>query len=77
MGGRADWFKGYSQTALNYVIRYRDSILSWVREEEKNRLWELLGEVNFQTWQEKHGKKGESPRRRSPFALKFDLSINA
>ena len=45
MGGRADWFKGYSQTALNYVIRYRDSILSWVREEEKNRLWELLGEV--------------------------------
>lgn len=35
MGGRADWFKGYSQTALNYVIRYRDSILSWVREEEK------------------------------------------
>ena len=63
MGGRADWFKGYSQTALNYVIRYRDSILSWVREQEKNRLWELLCEVNFQTWQEKHGKKGESPRR--------------
>ena len=29
MGGRADWFKGYSQTALNYVKQYRDSILSW------------------------------------------------
>lgn len=29
MGGRVDWFKGYSQTALNYVKQYRDSILSW------------------------------------------------
>ena len=55
MGGRADWFKGYSQTALNYVKQYRDSILSWVRDEEKKRLDELLAEVNFPAWQQVHG----------------------
>lgn len=63
MGGRADWFKGYSQTALNYVKQYRDSILSWVRDEEKKRLDELLAEVNFPAWQQKHGKRRETPRK--------------
>ena len=63
MGGRADWFKGYSQTALNYVKQYRDSILSWVRDEEKKRLDELLAEVNFPAWRQKHGKRRETPRK--------------
>ena len=62
-GGRVDWFKGYSQTALNYVKQYRDSILSWVRDEEKKRLDELLDEVNFPAWQQKHGKRRETPRK--------------
>ena len=63
MGGRVDWFKGYSQTVLNYVKQYRNSILSWVRDEEKKRLDELLDEVNFPAWQQKHEKRRETPRK--------------
>lgn len=47
---RAEWFKGYSQTALTYLETYKNNIIKGIREEEKKRLNDLLREAGYEKW---------------------------
>lgn len=60
MSDHVDWFKGYSQTTLNYLIEYRKVILQSVRMEQEERLRHLLEEIGFFSWLSKHPKHSES-----------------
>ncbi len=54
MSDRADWFKGYSRTTLNYLTRLREYILGELREDAKVRLDELLRETEYERWRRQH-----------------------
>jgi hypothetical protein len=50
MAERTDWFKGYSKTALNYLLTFKKSIMNGIREEAGERLQTLLAETNYEKW---------------------------
>lgn len=50
-------FKGYSKTALNYFVKYRNEILRYVRQDARNQLMDILGDTNFFVWARKEGVK--------------------
>lgn len=56
MFDRAEWFKGYSKTTLNYLEQFRRSILENVRKEAKARLGLLLQETEYKTWRKTHSQ---------------------
>lgn len=53
---RADWFKGYSYTTLNYLAKMRANIMEGIREDSKKLLENLLQETNYKKWSSKHGR---------------------
>ena len=56
MSDRADWFKGYSQTVMDYLGRIRTNIIDEIRADAKDRLDELLSEAGYSTWLKQHKK---------------------
>ena len=62
---RADWFKGYSQTTLDYFHAYKKNIIEEIRKEEKTRLDELLGEAGYNRWISERKEKTEPNSRES------------
>lgn len=50
MADRAEWFRGYSKTALDFLKQYRSAILINLREAARKRLDLLLGETDFNKW---------------------------
>lgn len=59
----ADWFKGYSQTALNYLEIFRKQIIEHVRVEERTQLKELLSEAGYFRWVVEHKDKDADSRK--------------
>lgn len=62
MTDRAEWFKGYSQTTLDYLHTYKKNIIAEIRREEKIRLDELLSEAGYNRWISE--RKGTEPDTR-------------
>lgn len=50
MYDRAEWFKGYSQTTLEYFKIYKKNIIDWIRKDEKRRMNEMLSEAGYNRW---------------------------
>ncbi len=48
------YFKGYSNTALAYLMEYRKQVLIYIRREVGERLEELLNETDYRKWKRKH-----------------------
>ena len=46
-------FKGYSKTAQEFLIKYRQLVLEGMRNDAKNNLNFLLAESGFQTWKKR------------------------
>lgn len=47
------YFKGYSNTALAYLMEYRKQVLIYIRREAGERLEELLNETDYRKWKRK------------------------
>lgn len=57
MTENAGIFKGYSNTTLNYLIKYRRIILREVRNDMKGVLWEQLSQTNYEAWKKRPLRK--------------------
>ncbi len=57
MFDRAEWFRGYSKTTMDYLEHFRCSIQENVRKEAKERLNPLLHEAGYPIWKKKHAPK--------------------
>lgn len=54
MMANAGAFKGYSQTTLNYLIKYKKTILKHARLEQKESLETALSDTDYASWKAKH-----------------------
>lgn len=54
MMANAGAFKGYSQTTLNYLIKYKKMILKHARMEQKESLETALSDTDYASWKAKH-----------------------
>lgn len=50
MLGNASYFKGYSKTALDYLVKYRSLILNQIRADSEICLNALLNETGYRSW---------------------------
>lgn len=50
MAENADAFKGYSNTARNYLIKFKHTICKSVRQDMKEYLKELLSDAGYDSW---------------------------
>ncbi len=53
MWEHAKLFKGYSKTVQEYLNKYRDSVLGYVRQDAKQRLDLLLSETGYEEWRKR------------------------
>ncbi len=53
MWAHANIFKGYSKTVQEYLNKYRDSVLGYMRKDAKRRLELLLSETGYEEWRKK------------------------
>lgn len=67
MTEHAGAFKGYSNTSLDYLLKYKRTICKSVRQDMKEYLKELLEETAYDAWQRKrrfrHETEGDSVRK--------------
>lgn len=68
MWENAGIFKGYSKTVQEYLRKYREQIIEYMREDVKKRLELLLSETGYSTWRKKRTcatgiKEGEQIKR--------------
>lgn len=68
MWEHAGIFKGYSKTTQDYLCKYREQIVEYMREDIKKRLELLLSETGYSTWRKKRSyaseaKEGEQIKR--------------
>lgn len=54
MVDRADWFKGYSQTTMDYLLLYKKMIVKNIRNQASAELSLLLSETKYETYLAKH-----------------------
>lgn len=54
---RASWFKGYSQTAFNYMLAYKKGVMDGIRKEEKRRMLDMLSEAGYERWLAGHRRR--------------------
>ena len=57
------YFKGYSNTALNYLLLYRNQVLKYIRSDASRQLTRWLAETNYEEWKEKHQILARDPYR--------------
>lgn len=50
MCDNAEWFKGYSQTVLDYLLIYKHRIIDEIRREEAKQMNVLLSETGYFRW---------------------------
>ena len=50
MTDNAVYFKGYSNTALKYLLSYRNQVLKYIREDAAEQLDQQLAETDYQAW---------------------------
>ncbi len=50
MCDNAEWFKGYSQTALDYLLVYKHRVIEGIRRDEKKQMNMLLSETGYYRW---------------------------
>lgn len=50
MCDNAEWFKGYSQTMLDYLLIYKHNIIEEIRREEKKQMNLLLSGTGYYKW---------------------------
>lgn len=55
MTERADWFRGYSVTTLDYMVHYRTAIIEYIRKDAKEYLEYMLTEAGYYRWVKLHG----------------------
>ncbi len=48
------YFKGYSNTALIYLLEYRKQVLIFIRKDAKKRLEEFLNETDYREWKRRN-----------------------
>lgn len=77
MTDRADWFKGYSQTALNYFLLMKKQIVSQIREDSQKMLEDYLRESGYYVWKGINARKhkGKSEKDRIHLFLKSEKNI--
>lgn len=68
MWEHAGIFKGYSKTTQDYLCKYREQVVEYVREDVKKQLELLLSETGYSTWRKKRfydsgAKEGEQIKR--------------
>ncbi|MBE5937017.1 MAG: hypothetical protein E7265_03195 [Lachnospiraceae bacterium] len=51
---RAEHFKGYSVTAMNYLEQYKKTIIHYIRQDASKVLDLLLSEAGYGIWKKKH-----------------------
>ena len=47
------YFKGYSNTALSYLLTYRDQVLRYIRQDAQRQLERWLAETDYNEWKRK------------------------
>lgn len=50
MADNTMYFKGYSNTALSYLLTYRDQVLKYIRKDAKRKLDYWLAETDYAVW---------------------------
>ena len=59
MQSKSEWFKGYSKTAMDYLILYRTSIINNIREEAREYFRNMFSERGFEKWKKKRPLKND------------------
>ena len=70
MLARAEDFKGYSRTVLDYFKTIKTEILIEIQADAARRLDELLAETNFERWESRRHSSKKNRRRTIPRYLK-------
>lgn len=85
MADNTMYFKGYSNTALSYLLTYRNQVLKYIRQEAAEQLEQRLSETDYNVWKNRHWMTDrKDPYRmiqkylksRSGSALSEDLAKN-
>lgn len=50
MCDNAEWFKGYSQTVLDYLLIYKHRVIDGIRRDEEKQMNMLLSETGYYRW---------------------------
>lgn len=50
MADNTMYFKGYSNTALSYLLTYRDQVLKYIRQDAARQLEQRLSETDYESW---------------------------
>lgn len=66
MGKRAEWFKGYSKTTLDYLSRIRSRIIQEIRRDAKCRLEDMLREAGYFNGRKQYEFGGQEDKYKIP-----------
>ena len=53
MADNTMYFKGYSNTALSYLLTYRDQVLKYIRKDAARQLEQRLSETDYEAWRKR------------------------
>lgn len=59
MISKSDWFRGYSKTAMDYLVLFRTSIINNIREEAREYFRNMFSERGFEKWKKKRPLKND------------------